>query len=583
MILTGPKIQEEVNKEVITIEPFKPDQLNPNSYDFRLGNTLKIYKNKILDTREPNETETIIIPEEGYIIRPDTLYLGHTEEVFGSDFYVPIVRGKSSTGRVGLFVHITADLIDIGYHGQYTLMLHSVQPVKVYPGMKIGQVTFWKTFGDIVLYKGKYQGSQGPSESQVYKDFPQTEKEPPKETATSDQVSIVRRIFYGLMNRDRIGSPKKIKILTGVDIPFVPFGGSPIICNDWYSDLPDDVEVRFLTMPPNDPKYGHWWTMKDVVFLNTEKKRSVEEFPSYIEQLKEEVAKQIESFKPDIIHCQHLNFGLSRAFVEVDSSIPKIGICHGTDVQIATRSDFFLENMKYIRKGLNLLHFPAQKMADDYFKVDPCDTPHVIIPHGVSDSAFKKQKTRTYQNSDGLLKILYAGRLTSYKGADIVVEAMKYLDDNFHLTIIGGEDEQGYKQKMLDETGRSGTENRVNFMDHMRQDKLWEKMLEFDVMVFPPRTLEAFSLSTIEAQAMGIPIIYAGAGGIENAVGDSGIRIKENTPEEWANQLRFVRENPEILSQYQKTGFTNAEKHRLSKIKSTFFQTSRNLIEKFRA
>ncbi|KKQ91375.1 MAG: Nucleotide-phosphate interconversion protein [Candidatus Woesebacteria bacterium GW2011_GWB1_39_10] len=209
MILTGPKIQEEVNKGIITINPFNSDQLNPNSYDFRLGDTLKIYVNKTLDTRQPNETKTITISKEGFILRPDTLYLGHTQEIFGSDFYVPIVRGKSSTGRVGLFIHITADLIDIGYHGQYTLMLHSVQPVKVYPGMKIGQVTFWKTFGDIVLYKGKYQGSQGPSESQVYKDFFQENKKDVKKAINKDQISTTRRIFYSFMNRNSIRTSKK--------------------------------------------------------------------------------------------------------------------------------------------------------------------------------------------------------------------------------------------------------------------------------------------------------------------------------------------------------------------------------------
>ena len=84
---------------------------------------------------------------------------------------MPIIRGKSSTGRIGLFVHITADLIDIGSHGKLTLMLHSVQPVRIYPGMRIGQVTFWSTVGDIELYTGKYQHSKGPQASQTYKDF----------------------------------------------------------------------------------------------------------------------------------------------------------------------------------------------------------------------------------------------------------------------------------------------------------------------------------------------------------------------------------------------------------------------------
>jgi dCTP deaminase len=171
MILTGPQIQVEVEQGNITLQPFDPKLVNPNSYDFRLGATLKIYKSRELDVRRPNATETITIPESGYTLQPNVLYLGHTVETMGSDKFVPIIRGKSSTGRVGLFVHITADLIDLGWHGQSTLMLHSVQPVTVYPGMRIGQVTFWSVLGDPKLYDGKYQGSRGPMASQAHQEF----------------------------------------------------------------------------------------------------------------------------------------------------------------------------------------------------------------------------------------------------------------------------------------------------------------------------------------------------------------------------------------------------------------------------
>lgn len=171
MILTGSKIQEEVRRGNIVINPFNKEQLNPNSYDFRIGNKLLVYVNRVLDTKCQNETQEIEIPISGYVLQPDILYLGHTVEKVGSKTHVPIIRGKSSTGRVGLFIHITADLIDIGYIGQYTLMLHAVQPVRIYPNMRIGQVTFWKVLGDIILYDGKYQDGVGPQASGVHKDF----------------------------------------------------------------------------------------------------------------------------------------------------------------------------------------------------------------------------------------------------------------------------------------------------------------------------------------------------------------------------------------------------------------------------
>lgn len=171
MILTGARISEEVKSGAITISPFDAKLVNPNSYDFRLGDSLLVYEDTVLDAKRKNTTKTIRLTNEGYTLQPNRLYLGHTQEIIGSDLFVPIIRGKSSTGRVGLFVHITADLIDIGSIGQITLMLHAVQPIKIYPGMRVGQVTFWRTTGKIDLYNGKYQASSGPVASQSYKDF----------------------------------------------------------------------------------------------------------------------------------------------------------------------------------------------------------------------------------------------------------------------------------------------------------------------------------------------------------------------------------------------------------------------------
>lgn len=171
MILSGSKINEMILDNKIVIDPFNIEQINPNSYNFRLGSTLRVYDADIIDPKKENKTTIIEIPHTGYVMQPSILYLGHTEEVMGSNHFVPIIRGRSSIGRLGIFVHITADLIDIGSINQWTLQMHCVQPVRIYPGILIGQVTFWKVEGDIVLYNGKYQGSRGPIASQIHLDF----------------------------------------------------------------------------------------------------------------------------------------------------------------------------------------------------------------------------------------------------------------------------------------------------------------------------------------------------------------------------------------------------------------------------
>src|ERR1017187_524812 len=125
MILTGSEIRREVDNGRIWISPFDPDRVQPNSYDFRLGPTLLRYTPEVLDVRHDNEFERFDIPETGYILQADRVYLGHTSEVMGSNTYVPIIRGRSSIARLGLFIHVTADLIDIGSRNQWTLQLHA--------------------------------------------------------------------------------------------------------------------------------------------------------------------------------------------------------------------------------------------------------------------------------------------------------------------------------------------------------------------------------------------------------------------------------------------------------------------------
>jgi dCTP deaminase len=173
MILTGPEIVSSVNDGRIRITPFNHEQVNPNSYNVCLGHRLVIYENDVIDARTDNPTKTVHIPPAGYTLMPNQLYLGHTAEEVGSDVYVPLLFGRSSVGRLGLFVEITAPIGDIGFHGQWTLMLSPVRPLHVYPCMKIGQIMFFVSLGNIDLYHGKYQSSRGPQKSRSWKDAAQ--------------------------------------------------------------------------------------------------------------------------------------------------------------------------------------------------------------------------------------------------------------------------------------------------------------------------------------------------------------------------------------------------------------------------
>jgi dCTP deaminase len=170
VILTGPEIVSAAENGRLVISPFTPEQVNPNSYNVRLGDRLLTYTEEVIDPYRPNATREIRIGPEGYVLQPDQLYLGHTEERVGSDQYVPLLFGRSSVGRLGLFVEITAPIGDLGFHGQWTLMLSPVRPLRVYPGMKIGQIMFFVAQGEVDLYAGKYQSADGPQKSRYWRD-----------------------------------------------------------------------------------------------------------------------------------------------------------------------------------------------------------------------------------------------------------------------------------------------------------------------------------------------------------------------------------------------------------------------------
>lgn len=171
MILTGLEIKRRVMDASIHIEPFDPSHITTNTYDLTLGDKLIRYKDEVLDPKKFNAYEELTIPESGFEMSKGEFLLGSSSEFIGSSSYVPLIHARSSIARLGLFVHVTADLIDIGSIGQTTFQLYATRKIKLYKGMKIGQVSFWVPKGEIVTYTGKYQGSIGPQPSQVYKDF----------------------------------------------------------------------------------------------------------------------------------------------------------------------------------------------------------------------------------------------------------------------------------------------------------------------------------------------------------------------------------------------------------------------------
>ena len=171
MILSGKEIEKHIGKEIV-IEPYDPKRLNPNSYNLSLHHELLVYENRQLDMKMPNPVKKLIIPKDGLRLEPGRLYLGRTNEFTKTDRFVPMLEGRSSIGRLGLFIHVTAGFGDVGFAGYWTLEIFCVQPIRIYAGVEICQIYYHDIHGEYERYSsGKYQNNTGIQPSLLYQDF----------------------------------------------------------------------------------------------------------------------------------------------------------------------------------------------------------------------------------------------------------------------------------------------------------------------------------------------------------------------------------------------------------------------------
>lgn len=177
-MLTGNEIKLQVASGRIVIQPFDEKNLGPNSYDVRLADELMVCTEAVLDPRRENHYDTIRIPPEGLRLMPNRVYLGRTVEYTESPHHIPMYEGRSSLGRLGVFSHITAGFGDVGFKGTWTLEIVAVEPVIIYPGMRIGQLYWHNPDGEVLArYTGKYQGQRDTAPSRLFEDREWKEEE----------------------------------------------------------------------------------------------------------------------------------------------------------------------------------------------------------------------------------------------------------------------------------------------------------------------------------------------------------------------------------------------------------------------
>jgi dCTP deaminase len=186
MIFSDRTIKESVDAGRIVIDPYDEAMVQPSSVDLRCAPVFRVFENHrypLIDPKadQPDLTTPVeAVDGEPFILHPGEFVLGATLEVIGlADDIVARLEGKSSLGRLGLLIHSTAGFIDPGFEGQVTLELSNVSnlPIAIYPGMRIGQVSFYQLSTPADRPYGspgtgsKYQGQTGPTPSRIHRDF----------------------------------------------------------------------------------------------------------------------------------------------------------------------------------------------------------------------------------------------------------------------------------------------------------------------------------------------------------------------------------------------------------------------------
>jgi dCTP deaminase len=186
VILSDIDIRKAIVDGRISIEPFDESDVQPSSVDLHVDRYFRVFHNArypFIDVKKPMDDLTGLVEvngEEPFILHPGEFVLGSTlESVRLGDDLVARLEGKSSLGRLGLLIHSTAGFVDAGWEGHLTLELSNVAnlPITIYPGMKIGQISFYQMTSEAEnpygskKVRSKYQGQKGPTPSRYYENF----------------------------------------------------------------------------------------------------------------------------------------------------------------------------------------------------------------------------------------------------------------------------------------------------------------------------------------------------------------------------------------------------------------------------
>lgn len=297
-----------------------------------------------------------------------------------------------------------------------------------------------------------------------------------------------------------------MRILSGIDIHYEPNCGSILLAQDMYAPFDPGIEARFLVLKPELPaQLPLGWRS-----LSVQKSLAKTAPDKYQGQLNTLVDAQIRDFRPDLLHCQHLCYGMIAALRQAEE-IPKIGICHGTDVIEALQSPVSRAAFQSNVDAMDYVVFPSNGILSNARQVVTVPFAKAkVIPWGLPDRFLQPSRQHAIFANDPF-RVLFAGRFDESKGIEVLIAALALLPRHIHLTLMGkGPTEPELRAKISD----LGLQERVRFAPWQSRDKLQQSFTQYQLSVLPSREIEAFGLAAVEAQAAGLPTIVSAVSGL---------------------------------------------------------------------
>lgn len=342
-------------------------------------------------------------------------------------------------------------------------------------------------------------------------------------------------------------------ILTGIDLPLEPSCGSTIWCSDVYTRLTGHGYDTVFAHLPGSGTWQHG--LNSTAQLTARKAPYGPGFGTYADALTDEVRGLVREHRPDLIHAQHLGFGLALAFARAAAGTPLVSVAHGTDIIAATEHEQARAVLNEIVEASVSVIVPNAAMADEVNRLT--DGRHtdrlVVVPWGVPLPPAPTAHPRPGKH----LRLVHAGRLDANKSTITAIEALARTTGH-QLTVIGS---GGELENLTRRAADLNLADRVTFEPLLPRQDLFKRFGDFDAMLFTTRKLEAYGLVAVEAQAHGLPVLYSDVPGLAVTLGAGGLSFPPGDAAALASLIDNLAANPATRQLLHQAAITNARGH----------------------